>query len=318
MPSYNSLSWGRKSRKPNGDASSLAGSTSSKKSSHGRSFGHKIWNRFSLLSGIDIDAESDCGDASAAGPSHSDPLATLPAISVSAAQDGFAAAADVDNQCGSNEGDFTGSMMDEVNASVPSSLRTSVADPSGDQDRPEAGIDPNLAGHSTEDLGDSVMDEINASVPSSMYTSDAGPSRSAIELDRGTDDEYTGSMMDEVNDMSASMRHSTYSGSTYSTYRGASAAWESQDGSSVVEDVPANSVPQEAAENVQSGDTQDLHPALRSGFNVDDISEASVGVRRTDLARRNRVMRRIGLDGRLPVPMRSSQRSLAQSSNVFD
>jgi hypothetical protein len=317
MPSYNSLSWGRKSRKPNGDASSLAGSTSSKKSSHGRSFGQKIWNRFSLLSGIDIDAESDCGDASAAGPSHSNPLVTLPAVSVSAAQDEFAAAADVDNQCGSNEGDFTGSMMDEVNASMPSSLRTSVADPSGDQDAHEAGIDPNPDGHSTGDPGDSMMDEVNASVPSSMYTSVASPRLPAIELDRGTDDEYTGSMMDEVNDMSASMRNSTYSRSTYSTYHGASAAWESQDGFSVADDVPADSAPQIAPENVQIGDTQAVHPALRSGFNVDDISEASVGVRRTDLARRNRVMRRIGLDSKLPVPLRSSQ-FLAQFSNVFD
>jgi hypothetical protein len=162
------------------------------------------------------------------------------------------------------------------------------------------------------------MDEVNASVPSSMYTNDAGPSRSAIELDRGTDDEYTGSMMDEVNDMSASIRNSTYSRSTYSTYRGASAAWESQDGSSVADDVPANSVPQIAPENVQTGNTQGVHPALRSGFNVDDISEASVGVRRTDLARRNRVMRRIGLDSKRPIPLRSSQSPLAQFSNVFD
>jgi hypothetical protein len=271
-----------------------------------------------MLSGIDIDAESNCGDAYAAGPSHSGPLAALPAVSVSAAQDEFAGAADVENQCGSNEGDFTGSMMDEVNASVPSSLCTSIASPSGDQDAHEVGIDSNPDGQSTKDLGDSVMDEVNASVPSSMHTSVASPAWSAIELDRGTDDEYTGSMMDEVNDMSASMRNSPCSGFTDLTYRGASAAWESQDGSSVVEDVPADSVAQEAIENVSTGDAQDVHPALQSGFNVDDISKASVRVRRTDLVRRDRVIRRTGLDSKLPVSIRSSQPSLAQFSNIFD
>ncbi|KAH7087684.1 hypothetical protein FB567DRAFT_548957 [Paraphoma chrysanthemicola] len=143
MVTYNASSWPRRDSKSTNDARQRArnGSISSKTSTLGRIMGKRLLNRGSIQSGIDIDEGSD---STSARPSTT--------ITSSIAE--------------TEESDLNGSVLDEVNGSIPSSMRSSHARSNSDQD-----------------FSGSMMDEVNASVPSSRRSSISMPRR-GIDLDR--------------------------------------------------------------------------------------------------------------------------------------
>ncbi|KAH7074625.1 hypothetical protein BKA63DRAFT_317051 [Paraphoma chrysanthemicola] len=212
MVTYNTSSWPRRGSNPTTDARPRArnGSTSSKISTLSRIMGKRLLNRGSIQSGIDIDEGSDSTSAR--------PSTTITSSIVE-----------------TEEGDVNGSVLDEVNGSMPSSMRSSHAGSSGDQD-----------------FSGSMMDEVNASVPSSQRSSISMPRR-GIDLDRShsnrsircsssamskvvdipdnVSETFHSEMaiaFDEVVDAVDNMIESVYSDMPKSAVEGATRGWESR------------------------------------------------------------------------------------------